>query len=177
MSSKILWLVLIVAVIILGITIYFAHFFEIEIENTELPKRGDLDLSSDTLPVPDNIIPPSPDYNPGGDDSPDDPGDDPGVENLKMKIVSYRGFITKIGSSSIEFEPRVEGGSEKLVTAFVDANTEITQVFLSEETVEESIELSDLRVGDEVRVNGLAQNYFEPIPHTIQIERFYLRKK
>jgi len=178
MSLRILWLVLIAAVIILGITVYFAYFFEIEIKDAELLTRGDLGSPSDTFPVPDNIIPPSPDYEPGDDNKPDDPGDGQPTERApKMKIVSYRGFITKVGSSSIEFEPRVEGGSEKLVTAFVDVNTKITQIFLSAEVVEESIELTDLKVGDEVSVSGLAQDYFEPIPHTIQIERFYLGKK
>lgn len=94
---------------------------------------------------------------------------------VKLKIVGYRGIITKVNPYSIEFKVILpEEG--KLLIAYVDAETKITQVFLyPDREVREIIRLEDLEVGDEIVIGGMARDYGEPILDTTNIERFYFK--
>jgi len=95
-------------------------------------------------------------------------------EVVSMRIVGYRGVITKIAGFNLEFKPAVEGRND-LVAAILNEKTQITQVVLGAEAARTTISLQDLKPGDEVLISGLSRDYYQPIVNTTHIERFYLK--
>lgn len=175
MSSRILWLLLIFALGILGFIIYVAYFLEEKPTSTELPSEESSPSPTDTFPELEQIIVPPPDY--GGENSGLEetvPAPASVTETERLKIVTYRGVLTKVGRDSVSFKPISPQEGEE-ITAHLDSETQITQVFLTDKAVRETIKLSDLQVDDEIIIGGMARDYGEPILDTIHIERFYLK--
>lgn len=174
MSSKTLWFLLIIALLILGFIIYLAYFLEIQTKSIEvIPKWGE--SSSETFPELEQVIVPPPDYSGGKSDTgkPTSSDTTPSIpETEKLRIVGYYGIITQINKSSLEFHTKLLEGEETL-SASIDADTKITQVFLGQEERRENIKFTDLQVGDGIMISGMARDWGEPILDTNNIERVY----
>lgn len=171
MSSKTLWILLIIAAIALGFIVYLSYFYKIKWESRELVPPEDRESSEVDFPAHERLIVPPPDYSEKDDEEDKEDGskpleaEPPPAQPEEVTIIRS-GKILESTPEFIKFEAVHLDGSEHIYTALIIQETKIYLVTIPKKATQEDvghiferteIGLDELEVGDQIFITGLAK--------------------